>query len=166
MRYEIERKTAGDAEFKKLSQLVVTAPAFGSRNYQFNDPLLEQSIGTIQYRIRQVIDTATGTYTAFVMDTATVQVTMACNSTARPLLLFPNPAHNHFTLQVNNTEAAETLLIQIRDAGGKLVYEKRETKSAAIAVYSLPAYHLAKGKYFVTVYSNGKQLATETLLKL
>lgn len=166
MRYEIERKTAADVEFKKLSQLVVTTSSFGSRNYQFNDPLTEQSIGNIQYRIRQVIDTATATYAAFIMDTASVNVVVACNSTARPLLLFPNPAQNHFTLQVNNAEPTDALLIQVRDAGGKLVYEKRETKGAAIAVYSIPAYHLAKGKYFVTVYSSGKQLATETLLKL
>jgi serine protease AprX len=166
MRYEIERKAAGDAEFKKLSQLVVTTPTFGNRSYQFIDGLAEQSTGAIQYRIRQVIDTAAATLTSFIMDTAMVNVVVACNNTSRPMLLFPNPARNHFTLQVNNTEALDNLLVQMRDASGKLVYQKWESKPAAIAVYSIPAYHLAKGKYFVTVYSNGKQLATETLLKL
>ena len=38
MRYEIERKTAGDAEFKKLSQLVVNTK-FRCRSYQFNDAM-------------------------------------------------------------------------------------------------------------------------------
>ena len=166
MRYEIERKTGADAEFKPLSQLTVTAANFDKRVYQFTDPLSDQPTGTVQYRIRQVIDTAAATLTSFYIDTATVNLQMACNSTAKPLLLFPNPARNNFMLQVNNTEASDALVIQLRDAAGKLVYTKTETKPASIAVYPLNIYHLSKGKYFVTVYSNGKLVATETLLKL
>lgn len=166
MRYEIERKTGTDAEFKPLSQLTVTTANFDKRVYQFTDPLSDQPTGTVQYRIRQVIDTAAATLTSFYIDTATVNLQMACNSTAKPLLLFPNPARNNFMLQVNNTEASDALVIQLRDAAGKLVYTKTEIKPASIAVYPLNIYHLSKGKYFVTVYSNGKLVATETLLKL
>lgn len=166
MRYEIERKTSSDAEFKPLSQLTVTAPAFDKRVYQFTDPLSDQPTGTVQYRIRQVVDTTAATLTAFYIDTATVNLQMACNSTARPLLLFPNPTRDLFWLQVNNTEPSDALLIQLRDAAGKLVYSKTETKPASIAVYPMNVYHLATGKYFVTVYSGGKLVATETQLKL
>jgi len=165
MRYEIERKTSADADFKPLSQLTVTAAGFDRRGYQFIDPLQDQPTGTVQYRIRQVIDTAAATQTAFYIDTATINLQMACNSTAKQLLLFPNPARNHFMLQVNNTEASD-LLIQLHDATGKLVHTQKETKPASIAVYPLYIYHLAKGRYFVTVYSGGKRIATETLLKL
>ena len=140
--------------------------SFGARSYQFNDAMGDQSMGSIQYRIRQIVDTASATFTSFILDTVTVNVVMACNNTARPLLLFPNPARSQFMLQVNNNEPSDDLIIQIRDAAGKLVYEKRETKPAAIAVYALPSYQLAKGKYFVTVYSHQKRIATETLLKL
>ncbi len=166
MRYEIERKTGTDADFKPLSQLTVTATDFEKRTYQFIDPLSDQSTGTVQYRVKQVIDTAATSLTSFYIDTTTINLQMACNSTARPLLLFPNPARNHLMLQVNNAEPSEALLIQLRDAQGKLVFEKRETKPASIAVYPLYIYHLPKGKYFVSVYSGGKLLATETLLKL
>ena len=166
MRYEIERKTATDADFKPLSQLAVTTTAFDKRSYQFTDPLTDQPTGTVQYRVKQVIDTAAATLTSFYLDTATVNLQMACNSTAKPLLLFPNPARNNFMLQVNTTEVSDALLIQLRDASGKLVFEKMETKPASIAVYPLYIYHLPKGKYFVSVYSNKKRIATETLLKL
>ena len=166
MRYDIERKTSGDTEFKPLSQLTVSAANFGKRTYQFTDPLSDQPTGTIQYRIRQVIDTTAATFTSFYIDTATVSLQVACNSTARPLLLFPNPARDHFWLQVNNTEASDALSIQLRDASGKLVYQKVEAKPASITVYPLYIYHLPKGKYFVSVYSGAKLVATETLLKL
>ena len=72
---------------------------------------------------------------------------MACNNTARPLLLFPNPAHNHFILQVNNTERVK-FINSGTGCSGKLVYEKRETKPAAIAVYAIPAYQLGQRQIF------------------
>ena len=166
MRYEIERKTSRDADFRPLSQLLVPTSPFSARNYQFNDVLADQPTGAIQYRIRQVVDTATAAYTAYYIDTVTVNVTAACNNTAKPLALFPNPAHNQAMLQVNNTEAMPQLNIQVNDAAGRLVYRSRENKPAAIAVYPLYLPHLPRGKYFVSVYNGTQLLATETLLKL
>ncbi|HEX8314380.1 MAG TPA: S8 family serine peptidase, partial [Flavisolibacter sp.] len=59
MRYEIERKAAGETNFTRIGERQGTGTTFTPRSYQFSDSLVNVQAGTISYRIRQVIDTAT-----------------------------------------------------------------------------------------------------------
>lgn len=175
MKYEIERKLPGQSTFTKIGERTGSGTTFGAlHNYQYTDSLLNVQAGTISYRIRQIIDTAVATTTADYIDTITVNLAASCVATAinpatgsgEGILLLPNPTRDKVTIKIATTAAVSNLVIRIYDANGQTVSVVRTSKGSGTASYEVPVAHLAKGKYYVSVYYNNKLAETKELIKL
>jgi serine protease AprX len=174
MKYEIERKAPGEATYTKVAERYGTGAAFANRTYSITDTLANIATGAVSYRIRQVIDTAAASLTADYIDTVSVNFSVPCFTTgfnpvdlqANTFLIVPNPAHQSFNLKVHTAAPAQNLVIQVRDAAGQVVAQQRRSKGAGPASFQVSVAHLAKGKYFVSVYNKDVLLGTRELLKL
>jgi hypothetical protein len=167
MKYEIERKANGDANFVKVGERFGKGTVLMNHSYQFEDALTGLPVGAISYRIRQVIDTAATGLTADYIDTLSVNYESICSISDNVIMIGPNPTStNQVTLVINTPDAADNLEIRIADGLGRRVIMINKTKSAGIATFTISIPQLAKGKYFLSVYDNGKLLGTKELLKL
>ena len=163
MKYEIERKSPGDSAFTKIGERQGSGVVFGNRNYEFSDPVTNLPAGTIQYRIRQVIDTTMAGFTAGYIDTVS---TMNTSCTSNELLVIsPNPTRNTFNLQVNTIEA-QSLDVRISNGLGQIMMQLKRDKPAGSFVIPFTGANLPAGKYFISVYGANKLIGTKELLKL
>lgn len=163
MKYEIERKGPDENSFKKIAEQLGTGTIFSSHTYQYTDTLKNVPAGLVSYRIRQIIDSSAAGFSADYIDTATVEVTPSCNM-EEYVSISPNPAKNHFVLQVNYPQQIELLYIRITDMQGRLVYMSKKNKTKGAMNFNIPVPHLSSGKFFVSVYDNTSLLATKTLV--
>jgi hypothetical protein len=76
------------------------------------------------------------------------------------LKLFPNPATNQVTIQMNQQSLTGNETYQVKNIEGKLV----GSGSVSSAEFSLDCSSYAKGTYFVTIYANKKLCAREKLI--
>lgn len=174
MKYEIERKGPGENAYTKVAERFGTGASFATRSYSIDDSLANVATGEVSYRIRQVIDTAAATFAADYIDTVTVNFSAPCLTTgidpvdgqANSFLLAPNPAHGSVTLKVTTPAPVQNLQIQVTDATGKIVAQLSRSKGAGLALIPVSIAHLAKGKYYVSIYNKGVLLGTRELLKL
>jgi serine protease AprX len=174
MKYEIERKGPGQAAYTKVAERFGNGASFANHTYSITDSLANITTGTVSYRIRQIIDTAAASTAADYIDTVSVNFSSSCLTTgfnpvdlqANTFLIVPNPAHQLFVLKVTTPAASSNLLIQITDAAGHVVAQLTRSKGAGPASLPVSVAHLAKGKYYVTVYNKGVLLGTRELLKL
>ena len=169
MKYEIERKTALDTAFHKIGETVPPPGAiFTKHSYQYNDDLTNLSNGTIQYRIRQIIDTSAVNFKAVYIDTASTLFTSDCTLvTADKFYVIPNPASNgQAKLVVETTYPVPYMAIAVYDLKGGLVIRLNQSKTPGRTIIDLPVNRLAKGKYFVKVYNAKKAIGTTSFLNL
>lgn len=170
MKYEIERKTPGDINFIKVGE---TNPQAGnklsSHTYQFTDILNNTSIGsTISYRIRQIIDTATASFTAVYLDTVSIATTMPCSeNNIDKIFLAPNPPSGDYALlAVQTSYEISSMPITVFDMKGSLIMQLNRSKTSGRSFFSIPINTLPKGKYIIKVYSAQKAIGTTEFLKL
>ncbi|WP_066402963.1 S8 family serine peptidase [Flavisolibacter tropicus] len=163
MRYEIERKAPGENDFAKIGVQLAKGPNFSSQSYQFQDPLPLTQAGSVSYRIRQVIDTTSAGFSAVYLDTVNVSINSLC--TAGQIIMVPNPVKDQLSIQVTIPEALD-LDIHISNSLGQVM--KRLSYQKPTGSVSIPVFmaDLASGKYFVTVYSSGKKLKVQEILRL
>ena len=171
MKYEIERMLPGFTTFTKIGEKNGTGTIFGTRPaYQFEDDLANATPGTITYRIRQVIDTALATQTSDYIATLTVNLETVCPDTlsvqGNSIRLIPNPARNHFTLEVSTIQAVPNLFIQLLNNKGQQVGFYYRSKPAGRANFEIPVHYLARGIYYVVAYDDGKMIQSKKLFKL
>lgn len=176
MRYEIERKAPGDADFVKVADVAATANNVNltNRNYQYINILVNVTPGTIQYRIKQVIDTSIAGFTFEYIDTATVNLTTTCTTTgtggtnpdAVKVQIRPNPSDAATFLIVETPYAIQQMTIVIHDAKGRLVHQLKTSKGSGQVSIEIPYDRFGKGKYYITVYNDKKILSTEEWIKL
>ncbi|HEY0059165.1 MAG TPA: S8 family serine peptidase [Flavisolibacter sp.] len=168
MKYEIERRSPGDTAFTKIAERQGEGLTFSNRTYQLSDALINTKAGVLQYRIKQVVDTASAT--AIYLDTVTINLQAACVPVATPgqnaAMLMPNPARGTVSINIVTTQAVPNLQIVISDLLGKVVVRESKSKGAGQAILPVSIHHLARGTYHVRIYDNGKLLTTLDLLKL
>lgn len=169
MKYEIERKAPDETSFTNIGERMGSGSVFGTSYHQYADSLVDKQAGVFQYRIRQVIDTASGTH--FYLDTIALNLAASCitppvATIEKGIILIPNPARESVTIKIATEEAVQNLQLIITDVLGKGVFFKTTNKGTGIITIPVSISNLAKGKYFVSVYTNGKLLATKELLKL
>jgi hypothetical protein len=164
MKYEIERKATGDAAFTKIAERFGTGSIFNNNTYQYNDPVSNLPSGSVQYRVRQIIDTTSTSFMADYIDTVAVSIS---SCTAKNILsVIPNPIKNSsFSLQIS-TEEAQSLEIRIINSLGQVVTKISRTKTIGAVLLPISVSHLARGNYFIEVSSKGKLLGTTGVLKL
>lgn len=174
MRYEIERQVPGSSSFVKIGTQLGSGAVFSNHSYTYADSLINVQAGTINYRIKQFIDTNTATAVSDYIVTKTVNLGASCVTTGvntipfsdNTLLLIPNPAHNTVTLKLTTSSLIQTIQVQIVDALGKLIATKNSNATTVTTTLPIDITALAKGKYFLSVYANGKLLGTKELVKL
>lgn len=167
MRYEIERRVPGDTAFQKVHIVNSSSAAFGPQNYQFTDNLQQAPAGKLVYRIRQVIDTAAGSFSSFTLDSLETTLARSCVSPGKNIVvIYPNPTRGTVNLKLTTTTSSDALLIRVVDVLGRTVYSVKKSKAAGAELYSLPTHTLPPGKYFVSVFDNENLLATTELIKL
>lgn len=174
MRYEVERKAPGETNYSKIADLAPTAGSvLANHGYTFSNTLTVGA-GTLSYRIRQVIDTNSASFTAIYIDTATISLSASCTTTgtngpdpnADRISIQPNPSEANTVLVVQTTYAIAAMPVTIHDMKGRLVWQKQWSKGSGKASFDLPVEKLSKGKYLVTVYDNRRLVGTVSLLRL
>lgn len=176
MKYEIERKAPGETSFSKIAEVNPQAGAIlANRSYQYNNDLVSGSAGLYSYRVRQIIDTASSSFTAVYIDTTTINISTGCivTSTTNPqridesVSVIPNPVTgSSFTLIVETNYAVSNMPVLIYDGKGSLVMQLKETKGTGKKTIDLPAGKLLKGSYFIRVMNGSKIIGTAELLRL
>lgn len=165
MKYEIERKLPSETSFKKIAERNGTGTVFAPHSYQLSDSLAGVSAGTIQYRIRQIVDTSGLNFKGDHIDTASTEISPSCALT-ETFTILPNPANNQFILQTNTAAPIPNMMIRIVSASGQTIMMLKKTKPAGIMNFEISIPHFSRGKYFVSVYNNQQLLATKDLIKL
>jgi hypothetical protein len=173
MFYEIERKGAGEATFRKIGSQSSTGNEWSKRSYQFTDSVLNLSPGIVQYRIRQVIDTAAASLAAGYIDTVSIDYQMTCNVTGlTPVqqegvdaVLLPNPTSGTINLRITTLRPVASLRIRVVDGKGSRVYEQQLAKPAGTITIPVQADRLAKGAYYLTVFDKNTTLVTKEFIK-
>lgn len=172
MKYEIERKAPGDADYIKIED---TNPQAGNilanHSYQFINTLSNVAAGTVSYRIRQIIDTTTVSFAAAYIDTASIDVASACtapgtNPDEGKIVVQPNPTNSDPKLIIQTSNAIPDMPIMIFDMNGRLVLQLQKSKGTGKVTIDLPVDKLAAGKYIIKVYDNQKAIGSAQFLKL
>jgi subtilisin family serine protease len=170
MKYEIERKAAGDTGYIKISEVNPQAgDVVANHSYQFTNILSAISAGTISYRIRQVIDTAASSFAAVYIDTANVSLASDCIATTQTpdrVRVVPNPAPAQVSLEVETSYAVADMPVNIYDAKGRLMHKMKLSKGIGNATFPLQMERFAAGTYYISVYNGDKLIGTTALLKL
>lgn len=173
MKYEIERKAPGENGYTKVGELnPVAGSILANHSYQFDNTLSNLNTGNISYRIRQIIDTVSASFTAVYIDTVTVNNTINCPGTPNPdntvnIIVAPNPPSGETaTLIVETTYAIENMPIAVYDMKGRLMIQLSKSKTAGKVLIDIPTEKLARGRYIVRVNNGSKTIGKTTLLKL
>lgn len=172
MQYVIERKLPGSNNYAVIKTLNASGTELINNTRFFTDTVANIQTGNIQYRIKQIIDTNTATYTALLLDSVTLNQPFICNSTATnnatlQATLHPNPtAHNTILTINNNTAASKRITVRIFTVTGLLVYNNNLITAPSINHFGLPTQNLASGIYVVELREDENKLATFKLLKL
>jgi len=176
MKYEVERKAPGETSFTKVGELNPQAGVvLANRNYQFNNDLTSGTSGNFSYRIRQIIDTATATFTAVYIDTTNINISSACvvtgstnpNPNKELVMVQPNPVSGtNVTLVVETPYAINNMLVSVYDAKGSLVMQIKDAKGTGRKTIDLNISRLSKGKYYINVLNGQKIIGTAEMIRL
>ncbi|HWR33417.1 MAG TPA: S8 family serine peptidase [Chitinophagaceae bacterium] len=176
MKYEIERKVPGELVFTKVGELPAQAgTVLVNHNYQFNNAILSSTGGIVSYRIRQIIDTATATFTAVYIDTVNVTIPGGCFATGtgnidpnkESVTIQPNPVSGSVVdLIVETPYAVTSMNISVYDSKGRLMMQLNNSKGTGKKTITLNITVIAKGKYYIRVLNGQKSIGTAEMLKL
>jgi len=176
MKYEVERKAPGETVYTKIADMNAQAgDILANRSYQFTNDLASGSSGNYSYRIRQIIDTATASFTAVYIDTTNITVSSPCivtgvidpNQAKKAVTLQPNPSYTStVTLVVETSHAISNMPVVIYDAKGSQVMHLKESKGSGKKTIDLPVNHMPKGKYYIKVMDGTKTVGTAELIRL
>lgn len=176
MRYEIERKVPGEIVYTKVGDVPAQAgTVLVNRNYQFVNAIISPTGGTVSYRIRQIIDTATATFAAVYIDTVDVSIPSGCFATGTgnvdpnkvAVTVQPNPVSGSpVNLIVETPYAVSNMPIAVYDAKGRLLMQLSNSKGSGKKTIELNIDRLAKGKYYIKVLNGTKTIGTAELIRL
>lgn len=176
MKYEMERKLPGEMTYSKIADINPQAGLIlANHSYQFNNAIISPTPGVVSYRIRQIIDTATATFTAVYIDTANVTITGGCFATGtgnvdpnkESVTIQPNPVSGStITLVVETPYAVTNMPIAVYDSKGRLMMQLSSSKGTGKKTIELVIDGLAKGKYYVKVLNGVKTIGTAEMMKL
>lgn len=165
MRYDIERKAAGDTGYKHIAGVnAMNGDILSTHSYQFSDPINGLAAGTISYRLLQVLeaDPLTATY----IDTIELALPLSCINTGITISVAPNPVTGNSSLIIETSHAIPDLSIIVYSMQGELLLELHESKAAGRASFNLPVQRLSSGQYIVKVLDGNKALGKTSFLKL
>lgn len=169
MRYAIERKLPNESNYAVIQTVQATGTTVALRNYNYNDVISNSPAGTVSYRIRQIIDTTTAGFDAYLIDSATVILSTATSVTDiannRNVQLYPNPTSSVVQLKLTEQAAAEKLILHIFSANGQLVSSEQFNKPAGEFIKTIQTNKLQSGSYILMLIKDGKPYASKELIK-
>lgn len=169
MRYQVERKLPNESNYTVVQTVAATGNDVALRNYSVNDVISNSPAGTVSYRIRQVIDTSIAGYDAYLIDSATVILSVATstndrNRTDKTILLYPNPVTSVLSIKLNE-QTAGNYLFQVYNQQGQLLITQSFNKPSGTITQNIPVNLLPKGNYILSVSKEGKPVATKEFTK-
>ena len=151
--FNVERSTDG-VSFNSIGQ-IASANAPGEHSYAFDDKLVQQGY-TYYYRLKQVdID---GQY-----NYAEIYKVNIPGERVAVLKVRNNPVQSDMVIAVTLPEAQNTRLILVNPAG-VTVLERKQPLPAGETGITLQTSHLARGTYYLVLYTGRDKLRT-TLIK-
>ena len=174
MRYEIERKLPTENSYTKVGEVnAQPGMVLSNHNYTYNSSLNNVQAGTVSFRIRQIIDTASLTFTAIYVDTVDMILASTCTTTgiddpdpdAGFVGIQPNPVTANSSLVIYTRNPVNELNIVVFDMNGRRVIELKESKGAGKKVISLSTVNLSYGKHVVVVYDRNNLLGKAEFVK-
>ncbi|CAF0881286.1 unnamed protein product [Rotaria sordida] len=182
MKYEIERKLPGATNYTKAGEQQGTGSILANKtSLQFIDSgVANGTVGTIWYRIKQIIDTSAAGLASTYFDSVAVTIAVPCivlslpNPTPTPVtvttdkvLILPTPVSAaQFTLRIETAYAVSNLNIRITDMKGRLMNQLKKTKTAGRTDFIVGIGALARGTYVVSVYNGDVLIGNGRLVKL
>ena len=176
MKYEIERKVPGEVVYTKVGELPAqSGTVLVNHSYQFINAIISPTAGTVSYRIRQIIDTATATFAAVYIDTAEVSIPVGCFATGTgnidpnkvQVLVQPNPVSgSNVNLIIETSYAVTNMPVSVYDTKGRLIMQLNYSKGTGKKTIEMNIEFLPKGKYYIKVMNAAKTIGTAELLKL
>jgi hypothetical protein len=84
-----------------------------------------------------------------------------CNESDNKFETYPNPSSNGFNIALNDSKLKGEAVIVIRDAMGKVIFEKSIFVEEGINLYPVASIELENGVYFITI--EGKQAQSKLI---
>ena len=166
MKYEIERKIAGELIFTKVGEVSpLPGNILATHSYQFSSSITAIPAGTVSYRIKQIVDTAAASLTFIYTLLPDITIQFPCIGKDK-VLLAPNPTSDNAKLIVETNNAVPNLSILIYDMNGSLIMKLSKSKGPGILFYDIPSEKLNAGKYIIAVMDDKKLIGRANLLKL
>lgn len=173
MKYDIERKAPAETNYTKVGELNPSPGTILKNNsYTFTNSVEGLNPGIVSYRIKQIIDTATASYTQVYIDTTFITLTESCvipgaNPVIPILTIQPNPVSGSMAnLVIETSYNVSNMPILMYDNKGALVMKIASSKLSGKKTIEIPIDNLAKGKYYIRVFNSDKPIGTVELLRL
>ena len=168
MKYEIERRLPNQAAYTKIGEQPGMGVDFGNRSYTYVDFLDTVQPGVISYRIRQVIDTSLSGLSSVYIDTIAVNLASRCTSAAAAATIVagPNPVTSDLTAKIITPMPLRNAVVQLVNAKGQLMYRSTPGIPSGQTLIRINMSTMATGKYYLSLYGEGKLIETKELLKL
>lgn len=159
----LERKLQGDTAYTILNSQTVTSPVFTSRNFSFQDDLLNyNNTGNISYRMKVKVSADT----TFYADSVTVNYPSSCIiPLVEKITVSPNPVSDKILINVTKQNSLGPLRVIIYAANGQRVYTMETPHKPGHQVYTIPAKQLNSGVYYVSVYFADKKELVKKIVK-
>ena len=169
MKYEIERKIPGSADYIKLAEVKGKGAILQANDYEFVDSLSGVSAGTVQYRIKQLIDTVS--LTEVYLDSLTLTKSNSCNTVipneSKTLHIYPNPVRTEMlNIAVNTPNEITAMKIQVVNMQGSTIIQQNNNKPAGRSMFTLTVSTLPAGKYHLVIWDGNKKLETVGFVKM
>lgn len=176
MRYEIERKAPGETGFTKIGDLAAKpGEVLANQSYQFQHTLSNIQAGTIQFRIRQIIDTAATTFTGTYIDTCTINLPSTCfttgintvPSTSFRLGVAPNPVRgDQLQIIMDGDRSYSDLNIQLVDLQGRILQKISSVKRPGRQTLLMNIHNLPAAKYMIHVFNRSERIGRADWIRL
>jgi serine protease AprX len=174
MTYEIERKLPGQGTYTKIGTVNATGVNFSLQNYQFKDTLTNAQAGTIDYRIKQIVDTSVAGLSADYVTSTNVTLSSSCittgidpaNGETNSVSLLPNPANAVAYVIIKRAEPVKDAHIIVIDAIGRKLYQLNTSLTYGTSKIPISISNWAKAKYIVQVYDGNTLIGRSSFIKL
>ena len=145
--------------------LLAVLPAFGQRTVSTAGHDATGNGGSLSVTVGQVGHTNTGTSSGTVaagvqQPLVVIQTDVAELPGGPSAQVFPNPAHDQLTVQVDQLDGG-TSYCELQDAAGRIVLQERITATHTL----VDVQHLAHGTYTLSIRTDDAPIGTFTVIK-
>ncbi len=155
----IERKLPGENNYTLIDSATGTS-GFAKRTYNFNDLLASSLTGVIKYRTSiKVMSEPT-----VLLDSMTVSKTENCSTNGDLIFVGPNPTSGNLNVGVRLPQSSKVSLKMLNSIG-QMVYQKSFIQITTLEEQQVQMQNLAKGVYYLSLYSGNEKLRTLQVVK-